>query len=57
MNRAERREALIRLHAAKLMHARLLGLRVADKWKAPTRQSVHCLQIIINDRAKNVKPN
>lgn len=40
MNRAERHEALIQLHTAKLIHARLLGCKVAD-FRAPTRSSIH----------------
>ena len=57
MNRAEKREALIRLHAAKLVHARLLGCEVHKDLKKPTRMSIHWLQININERAKyGVRP-
>lgn len=56
MNRAERREALIRLHAAKFMHARMLGYH-AEAYRTVSRINVHHLQIMINMATKNVKPN
>lgn len=37
-----------RLHTAKLVHARLLGIFIPDKMKEPTRQNIHNLQILIN---------
>lgn len=52
MNRAERHEALIQLHTAKLIHARLLGENVPDTWKVPSHQNVHTLQILIDARTK-----
>jgi len=51
MNRAAKREALIRLHTAKLVHARLLGCEVAD-FRAPTQMNVHWLQKLINLRTR-----
>ncbi len=52
MNRTDRRAALIRLHTAKLIHAKMLGCWIRDHWKQPTRVNVHCLQIIINEKVK-----
>lgn len=51
MNSAERRRALHRLHAAKLIHARLLGCDVSAL-KERTRMNVHWLQVLINLRTK-----
>ena len=51
MNRAEKRKALVRLHIAKLVHARLLGCYV-DGLRKPTQMNVHWLQIMINQRTK-----
>lgn len=50
--RAERRMTTFRLHTAKLVHARLLGIHVPDKMKEPTRQNIHNLQILINMEIK-----
>ena len=51
MNRAKRREALIRLHTLKLLHARLLGWHISTML-SPTRANVHSLQKLINERTK-----
>lgn len=51
MNRAERHEALIRLHTAKLVHARLLGSHISTLLQ-PTRMNVHKLQKLINERTR-----
>lgn len=50
-NREARRKALIVLHTAKFIHARLLGLNV-DRQRGPTRLNVHRLQKLINEATR-----
>lgn len=51
MNRANRREMLIPLHTAKLVHARMLGYYVTDLAR-PNWVNVHRLQHLINERTR-----
>lgn len=52
----QRRKAQHELHAATVIHARLLGIDV-PLFRERTRQNIHCLQVIINKesswRSKN----
>lgn len=51
MSRAKNREAMIRLHTAKLIHARLLDYN--PTWLLrPTWVNVNRLQILINEKVK-----
>ena len=53
--RQRRRKAQHELHAAKIVHARLLGFNVSDL-TAKTRANIHKLQVLINTtswRSKN----
>lgn len=51
MSRARNREAMIRVHTAKLVHVRLLGFN--PDWLAkPNWVNVQRLQALINERTK-----